>query len=136
MWAYVPGKTPRHPEGAFDDIRQSVVSGMTAEALAQTTAFQTGLHYLETGYFWEAHEVLEPVWMALPQDSEARQFVQALIQVANAALKREMDRPKASLRLCDIAVGLLTGLRSPIVMSVEVAAVQRRIDALKTQQEL
>lgn len=136
MRAYVPGKTPRHPEGMFDGIRQSVVPGMTAETLSKTAAFRTGLDYLETGLFWEAHEVLEPVWMALPQGSETRDFVQALIQLANAALKQQMGRPKASLRLCDIAEGLLQQVRAPIVMSVEVATVQRQIDVIRDTQKV
>lgn len=99
--AYIPGQTERHTEGAFDDIRQSALPGMTVEELAQCAAFRHGLAWLDEGYFWEAHEVLEPVWMALPA-GEARSFVQGLIQLANALLKEKMEKPKAALRLCTI----------------------------------
>ncbi len=100
-YAYVPGQTPRHPEGAFDAVRATA----EAEPLA-SEALRTGIDWIDAGYFWEAHEVLEPVWLALP-DGPARTGVQALIQLANAGLKARMDRPPAALRLCDIAARLI-----------------------------
>ncbi|WP_213545720.1 DUF309 domain-containing protein [Vannielia litorea] len=100
-YAYVPGRTQRHPEGAFDAIRATA----EPEPLA-SEALRTGLDWIDAGYFWEAHEVLEPVWMALP-DGPARTGVQALIQLANAGLKARMARPAAALRLCDIAARLI-----------------------------
>ena len=106
-YPYVPGRTPRHPEGWFDAIRDTVRPGATARELADSPAWAAGLAYLEDGFFWEAHEVLEPVWMALPHGSREREMVQALIQLANACLKREMGRPRAVLRLCRMVAGHL-----------------------------
>ena len=88
--AYVPGQTPRHPEGAFDAVRDTAQPGMSVEALAASEAFVTGLAYLDQGYFWEAHELLEPVWMACPQNSAEQVFVRGVIQRANARLKERM----------------------------------------------
>ncbi len=105
--AYVPGRTQRHPEGAFDHLRQTVVPGLSAAALAQTAAFRAGLLFLEQGYDWEAHEVLEPVWMACPDPSAERTLIQALIQLANASLKAKMERPKAKDRLLVISADLI-----------------------------
>lgn len=99
--AYVPGQTPRHAPGAFDPIRATVHPGLPVEALRTSPAFVTGLGWIGEGYFWEAHEVLEPVWMACPDPGAERELVQALIQIANAGLKRRMGRDKAVARLCD-----------------------------------
>ncbi|MBL3705460.1 DUF309 domain-containing protein [Sulfitobacter sp. BDSS02] len=79
---------------------------MSLEELEQTLAWRAGWLFVRNGYFWEAHEVLEPVWMTLDAGPE-RQFVQGVIQVANAALKLKMGRPNAVRRLCDIADGHL-----------------------------
>lgn len=76
---------------------------MTPAALAASEAWRTGWRYLETGFYWEAHELFEPVWRALPPNSRARAFVQGAIQIANAALKQRMGRLSAVLRLCDMA---------------------------------
>lgn len=106
-YAHVPGQTPRHPEALFDPIRASVSSAMTEAELAGSLAFITGLTYLDEGYFWEAHEVLEPVWMACPPESPARHCAQALIQIANAALKQSMGRENAVRRILVIVDTLL-----------------------------
>lgn len=53
----------------------------------------------EEGFFWETHELLEPVWMACPPNSPQKLLVQAVIQQANARLKELMGRQKAALRL-------------------------------------
>lgn len=76
---------------------------MTPAALAASDAWCAGWQFLRQGYFWEAHELFEPVWMALPPNSRERALVQGVIQVANAALKARMRRPRAVLRLCDLA---------------------------------
>ena len=76
---------------------------MPPAALAASDAWRAGWQYLEAGFYWEAHELFEPVWMALPPNSRERAFVQGAIQVANAGVKARMGRPRAVLRLCDIA---------------------------------
>lgn len=128
--AYIPGKTARHSEGCFDHIRQTALSRMTAQELAESDAFRIGLSYLSSGYFWEAHEVLEPVWMALPEESEDRIMVQALIQLANAKLKLKMDRPKAAHRLFGIVRTLLSVVHSDEVMTIRPSDILREIESL------
>jgi uncharacterized protein len=108
--AHIPGVNPRHPEGQFDAIRATARPGMTEAALADCAAFRAGLDWLLAGFHWEAHEVLEPVWMALPE-GPARQMTQALIQLANARLKDRMDRPRAAARLRALAAAHLSAAR-------------------------
>lgn len=128
---YVPGKTPRPPEGAFDQIRDTARLGLSVSDLAASAAFQSGLRYLDEGYFWEAHEVLEPVWMALEDASCERKFVQGLIQLANGLLKMRMNRPKAALRLSHIARALVPNGPSQTLMGVSLADIHHRIDSLE-----
>ncbi|MDO5528554.1 MAG: DUF309 domain-containing protein [Paracoccus sp. (in: a-proteobacteria)] len=100
--AYRPGQTPRHPEGAFDALRATAEDGLSSKA------YHLGLDWLEQGYFWEAHELLEPVWMAAPPNSAERLMLRGLIQLANARLKAAMGRKAASDRLMLIAARDLT----------------------------
>jgi len=129
--AYIPGKTARHPEDAFDDLRNTARPGMTVSQLSQSAAFQAGLAFIAQGYFWEAHEVLEPVWMACPQNSQERALVQGLIQLANAELKAVMGRPNATRRLCDVAFTHLNNVTAEKVMGLDVTAIQQQIDSLR-----
>lgn len=132
-YPYVPGRTPRHPDGLFDPIRATVRRGASAQELAGSPAFQAGLACLEDGYFWEAHELFEPVWMALPRGGADREMVQALIQLANACLKREMRRPRAVLRLCAMVRAHLDHLGDAPVMGQTPADLRETIQALENQ---
>jgi hypothetical protein len=131
---YIPGVNERHPENTFETIRITAMPDSSIEELANCDAFKHGIFYLEEGYFWEAHEVFEPVWMALPHDSEERRFVQGLIQLANASLKAEMARPKAVCRLCRIARELLISTNGRgAMMNLEHKVFLRQVDALETR---
>lgn len=129
--AYVPGKTPRHAEGAFDAVRSTAKTGMGAEDLIGSEAFETGLDFLQNGFYWEAHEVLEPVWLALPEQAPERSVVQGIIQLANAQLKIEMGRPKAALRLCNISEALLGGGGHSPDCRIDVKSHQARIRQMR-----
>lgn len=98
--AYVPGQNARHPEGLFDVIKASVTADIPPRLLNETAAWRAGRAYLDSGYFWECHEVLEAVWMQTPKGSPEREMTQALIQLANARLKLRMGKPRATARLC------------------------------------
>jgi len=134
---YIPGVNERHPENMFDAIRLTAIPNSSMDELANCDAFKHGLMYLEEGYFWEAHEVFEPVWMALPTDSEERRFVQGLIQLANASLKANMERPKAVHRLCPIARELLLSAGAQqSIMNVDRNNFLRQIEALEARVNL
>lgn len=134
--AYVPGQTQRHPDAAFAEICATATPGLSEGALAQTTAFQAGLLFRANGYFWEAHEVLEPVWMACPKGSEPRAFVQAMIQTANAQLKLLMKKPKAAARICDLALDHLTGLARGRILNCEVDDLRMEIHRIQEKCDL
>lgn len=100
--AFVPGQGA-HPEQAQLSAIRATVAGVAPDLLAETPAWSFGLAFLRDGFFWEAHEVLEAVWLALPPNSAERVLCQGLIQLANAGLKRLMRRDGAAARLQQIA---------------------------------
>ena len=119
--AYMPGRTARHAEGAFDGLKA------VADPLRDSPAWACGLRFLQAGFYWEAHEVLEAVWMAAPERSGEKLAVQAVIQIANAALKARMGQARAAERLAGIARGRLDeaerlgGLRAMGLSDVDIA---------------
>lgn len=78
---HIPGENARPAEG-------SIAPGLSE-----------GLALYRAGFFWEAHEALEPLWLAAAPNSRARVYLQALIQLANAQLKHKMDKPAAAHRI-------------------------------------
>ena len=132
--AYVPGVSPRHDDDAFAALRHTAHSNMSVQELASSEAFRAGLHFFHMGYYWEAHEVLEPVWLATPAASAERHVVQAFIQLANARLKVEMGRRRAVVRLCDmVSAHLAEAGRTgrPQIMGVSLVELKRICDDIR-----
>ncbi|MDG1209842.1 MAG: DUF309 domain-containing protein [Paracoccaceae bacterium] len=127
---HIPGQNARHPEDAFDWIRDQ------AATEAGNAAWLYGLRLLREGFYWEAHEVLEPVWMAAAPNSAEKAIAQAVIQLANAALKLDMGKPKAAVRLAGMVEALASDAArgGKSVLGVEVAVVSNAADSIKTGQ--
>jgi predicted metal-dependent hydrolase len=102
---HLPGRNPRPNDANINRIVRSAPRPTDPKAWAKNEAYRAGLRLYSHGYYWEAHEVWEPVWMhALPKSQE-REMTQGLIQLANAALKLKMAQPAAARRLAAIAEG-------------------------------
>ena len=96
---HVPG-TGSAPDWPPLEQAKQLVPVITQEAeWAGNGAYVYGFALMRGGYFWEAHEVWEPVWLACPPNGRPRLLLRGLIQAANAHLKREMQRPRAVVRL-------------------------------------
>ena len=100
---------------------------MSSEELATCAAFLEGLRLLDTGWFWEAHEVLEPVWMACPPNSRERMATKALIQIANARLKSRMGMSRAVERLSSEAAALISELGDQPVLGLKADSLRSRL---------
>lgn len=124
---HIPGQNARHPEDAFDWIRDQ------AAAESENAAWKYGLHLFHHGFYWEAHEVLEPVWMAAAPNSAEKAMAQAVIQLANAALKRNMGKPKAAVRLAGMVEALASEAArgGEVVLGVEVASISAAADSIR-----
>jgi hypothetical protein len=108
--AYVPGQSPRHSEDQFTPILNAFDPTQPIDTFGDTLAFQLGLYFLDNGFYWECHEMMEPLWMAAPDHSAEKVFFQLMIQIANACLKKRMSRDKAHDRLCAISLDLADDL--------------------------
>jgi predicted metal-dependent hydrolase len=106
-WAYDPG-TDRAPDREpLEAAKRLVPLRFNGFVPADDPAFLYGLALHDGGFFWEAHEIWEAVWKAAPMNGRDRLALRALIQIANARLKRRIERPRAAARLIDEARALL-----------------------------
>ena len=128
---HIPGRTARHPDGAFDAIRSRALRPTSSTTALLNPAWVYGLRLLEAGFWWETHEVLETVWLNALPNSPERQMVQGVIQLANATLKLEMARPNAARRLCDMAEGFVLASGRDPVMGLDVEDVLQAVRSLR-----
>ena len=83
--AFLPGFSPAgsRPEESRDD---SSWNGQ-ATTLGAAAGFRWGLDLFNGGFYWEAHETWEALWMQANADTACRFYLQGLIQFAAAMLK-------------------------------------------------
>jgi len=114
-YAYIPGQTPRHAETEFDDIINSLPDKINFESLQAAAGYKYALDFMQHGFHWEAHEILEAIWMKTAQNSVERLFTQCVIHLANANLKHIMNRESAAAKIMKQANSLSTEiqLRAP-----------------------
>lgn len=125
--AYVPGRDPRSrrlPPPHRPDPRE----GFEAERWAAHAGYLYGVDLFNLGYWWEAHEVLEDVWRAAGRESPAGRFLQGLIQVAAALLKRVAGHERAARRLARDGLSKLAGAPGPR-LGVDVGALRAGLEA-------
>jgi len=104
---HLPGQTPRPPDGAFDSLKAGLSPGMAVAELQHHAGLRGGVRLLAMGYCWEAHEVLEAVWLSTVPGSREQHFVRALIQLANARLKWRMGQERAAARIAALSLSHL-----------------------------
>ncbi|MEM7343829.1 MAG: DUF309 domain-containing protein [Chloroflexota bacterium] len=78
------------------------------------------------GYWWEAHEVLEDLWIETGKTTELAQFIQAIIQISAAFLKVSLDSRRGGYRLMTKAFPKLD-LQTGIFLGIEVEAFQAEV---------
>ncbi|MGE4542970.1 MAG: DUF309 domain-containing protein [Pedobacter sp.] len=80
-----------------------------------------GIDLFNHGYWWEAHEVFEMVWLAAGQRSTVcGRFVQGLIQLAAAQLKRFIGEPQGAQSLTRAGIEKLSLVKGTY-LGIEVA---------------
>src|ERR1700720_3968748 len=109
-WAYVPGETDEADQDTLWQAKALVPPRFRDFVPARHPALRYGIALNDSGYFWEAQEVLEAVWAAAPQGGRERMLLRACIQIANANLRLRMRKPHAAARLFGEALGELNAL--------------------------
>ena len=103
VYRHVPGSNARHDDRLLEQVCDMALAVTRDADWQDNVAWLYGLRLLDEGFHWEAHEVLERVWMNAPPNSRERHLVQGIVQLANARLKACDGREKAVLRLLAIA---------------------------------
>lgn len=100
---YLPGRTARPDDAFFEPLKAGLDAEMDIAALTASAAFRGGRDAFDQGYYWEAHELWEAVWMCLPPASAEKHLLRGLIQFANTGLKRRMGKDRAAERIILLA---------------------------------
>jgi hypothetical protein len=87
-----------------------------------------GIDLFNHGYWWEAHEALETVWIAAGHKStDCGIFVQGLIQLAGAQLKRFIDEPRGAQSLTRSGIEKISFVEG-VYLGIEVVALVEDVE--------
>lgn len=117
---------PRNdPAGHSYHAEEDYLPNFTPDDWPGCETYLFGIDLFNHGYFWEAHETWETVWLAAGgRETGCGVFVQGLIQLAAAQLKRFIGEPRGALSLtagaCEklaTAEGLYLGIEVASLMT-------------------
>ncbi|MEW4488022.1 DUF309 domain-containing protein [Thalassoglobus sp. JC818] len=113
-YTYIPGKTP-HP---ISDPAGHMYGTSDAIEDDHKSMFDRAVELFNNGYYWEAHEAWEQVWMAHNKKGPQADFIKALIKLSACGVKcLEGNRTGAERHLR--RSGELLGLSHAAVDSID-----------------
>lgn len=83
-----------------------------------------GIDLFNHGYWWEAHEALEAVWVAAGRRTDTGRFIKGLIQIAAAHLKWLLGSREAARRKATAGLEKMSGAGG-IFLGIDVTAFRR-----------
>lgn len=103
-YAYVPGHWPhptRDPQGHSYGRPEIVAQPLSdnPDTWPHNEVFVHALDLFDHGYYWEAHEGLEALWIAAGRQGPIADLLSALIKLAAAAIKVRQGKPDSAAKL-------------------------------------
>jgi Uncharacterized conserved protein len=89
-YRYVPTKNPHpviDPKGHSYQKKEEKIEFLPPERWRQNEFYLYGVDLFNYGFWWEAHEAWETVWMTTPKTDLMGQYLQGLIQFSAGLLK-------------------------------------------------
>lgn len=89
-YRYVPTQNPHpviDPKGHSYQKKEEKPDFLPPDLWMQNEFYLYGIDLFNGGFWWEAHEAWETVWMTTPKTDLTGQFLQGLIQFSAALLK-------------------------------------------------
>ena len=108
----------KDPQGSHIPKIPSSKTKFSAELWQESEKYLYAIDLFNHQYFWEAHEVLEGLWINIGRETPTGVFVQGIIQISAGLLKEIQSNHKGALRLANKGLlklssksGVFLGLR-------------------------
>lgn len=115
-YAYLPGRDPhptRDPDGHSHNKASPVVGEFNPERWHECEEYLYAIDLFNHGYYWEAHESFEAVWIAAGRKTRPGLFVQCLLQIGVGLLKQRQGQYHAAKRMWQSGLEKLHGVNGP-----------------------
>jgi hypothetical protein len=93
-FTYVPGRAPPAHDPAAKGLDEAPLPACASpDQWAESATFWFGVDLFNHGYYWEAHEAWESLWLLVGRRGDAADFLKGLIKLAAAGVKAREGRP-------------------------------------------
>ena len=130
-YRYVPGESPhptRDPAGHAYGANNTRLKPFKPREWRNSETYLYGIDLFNHGYWWEAHEALEAVWAAAGRHSRTGQFVQGLILIAAAHLKRLQGDDDTARQMAGDGLEKMQPAQG-VFLGVDTASLPRRVQS-------
>lgn len=113
-YAFVPGRNPHpvtDPRGHSYQRPEHVPDPLDPRTPFASDSFQHAVDLFNAGYYWEAHEAWEQLWIAAGRTGIVADFLKGLIKLAAAGVKAREGRSVGVQRHAKRAAELLESVR-------------------------
>ena len=113
VYAFVPGRHPHpvtDPRGHSFGHPQIVPDPLDDKSPGKSIEFLFAVDLFNAGYYWEAHETWEGLWIAAGRKGELADFLKSLIKLAAAGVKAREGQINGVERHARRAVELLLSI--------------------------
>ena len=109
-YAYIPGRRPhptRDTEGHSYGVAAEIPEPPDPAAWRACRDYLYGIDLFNHGFYWEAHEAWEGLWVACGRRGPTATFLQGLINLAAAGFKARWGNPRGLRANAKTAAALL-----------------------------
>ena len=129
-YRFIPGLNPhprRHPQGHAYGTPETPPPSVPPDRWRDNAVYLHGIDLYNFAYWWECHEALEGLWHLTGHQGTEAQFLQGIIQVAAANLKRHVGSLVGARRLGKEAVERLASVGRRRFMGLELGPFIRSV---------
>lgn len=130
-YRFVPGLNPhprRHPQGHAYGVPEVPPPSIPPEEWRRNEEYRYGIDLYNFAFWWECHESLEGLWHLTGHSGAEAEFLQGIIQVAAANLRRHVGTPDGARRLGGEAVRHLAAVQKRSYMGLELGPFIRSVN--------
>ncbi len=94
---YLPGSRKRHLKNVLPrELTAEKTTEFGSNSWEESKTYLFAIDLFNAGYWWEAHEILESLWKETERKSNVARFLQGLIQLSAALLKKSQSSEKGA----------------------------------------
>jgi uncharacterized protein len=134
-YTFVPGRTPHphSPAGHSFGVEAGPVEPLDPERWRDHRAYLLGIDLFNAGFFWEAHEAWEGVWLACGRRGMIADFIKGLIKLAAAGVKHLEGKPAGVKSHAGRAAELWRAIRADVFLGLRVGELVGLADEVRAR---